>query len=136
MKATASSHVNWIAFDHYRQSTSIRDFELLLPVLLYLGYQDIVSTWLAAFVCPELIQKFDCMTLTQFCSLWAAMWTLASYADKDKENVYQTPGFNKNKNPNFGWLLYLLCHFYNVLISFHVTLKVVYTQHFSTLITP
>lgn len=27
------------------------------------------------------------------------MWILASYADKDKENVYQTPGFNKTKNP-------------------------------------
>lgn len=29
------------------------------------------------------------------------MWILASYADKDEENVYQTPGFNKTKNTNF-----------------------------------
>lgn len=27
------------------------------------------------------------------------MRTLASYADKDKENVYETPSFNKTKNP-------------------------------------
>lgn len=31
------------------------------------------------------------------------MRILAYYADKDKENVYQTPGFNKTKNPNFCW---------------------------------
>lgn len=36
---------------------------------LYSGYQDIVSTWLAAFLCPDINQKFDCITLTQFCSL-------------------------------------------------------------------
>lgn len=69
-KATASLHPNWNAFNHYWQSASVWDYELLLPALfLYSGYQDIVSTWLAAFLCPDIIQKFDCMTLTQFCSL-------------------------------------------------------------------
>lgn len=54
---------NWICLWPLFTVWSICDFELLLPVLLYSGYQDIVSTWLAAFLCPELIQRFDCMTL-------------------------------------------------------------------------
>lgn len=45
------------------------------------------------------------------------MRTLASYADKDKENVYETPGFNKTKNPTLvdlfiNWFgIYWCCFF-------------------------
>lgn len=49
------------------------------------------------------------------------MRILAYYADKDKENVYQTPGFNKTKNPNFTWPSYMcvcVCLFMQYLIHF------------------
>lgn len=39
------------------------------------------------------------------------MRTLASYADKDKENVYETPGFNKTKNPTLIDLFINLVYF-------------------------
>lgn len=53
------------------------------------------------------------------------MRILAYYADKDKENVYQTPGFNKTKNPNFCWLPYVcLCVcLYNIWLELCVMRK-------------
>lgn len=38
------------------------------------------------------------------------MWILASYTDKDKENVYETPGFNKTKNLNLLLVFLFLSH--------------------------
>lgn len=51
------------------------------------------------------------------------MRILAYYADKDKENVYQTPGFNKTKNPNFCWLLCVCVCVYNIWLELCVMRK-------------
>lgn len=76
---------------------------------IYSGYQDIVCTWPAAFFCV-LNESLIVWLLTQFCSLQAAMWILASYTDKDKENVYETPGFNKTKNLSLLLVFLFLPH--------------------------
>lgn len=34
------------------------------------------------------------------------MWILASYTDRDKEIVYETPGFNKTKNLHLVFLFF------------------------------
>lgn len=41
------------------------------------------------------------------------MQTLASYADTDMENVYETPGFNKTKNPT---LVDLFIHLFGIYV--------------------
>lgn len=63
------------------------------------------------------------------------MWTLASYADKDKENVYETPGFNKTKNPNFGCFFFFSYTILIVFSWFDKRLRVARTEHFTTWIT-
>lgn len=59
------------------------------------------------------------------------MWILASYTDKDKENVYETPGFNKTKNLNLLLVFLFLSHVFFSKTSEHKTIVfVAFITHF------
>lgn len=49
-------------------------------------------------------EEFDCITLTQFCSLCMQPCGISLLVPTKIRKVSVSPGFNKTKNPHFGYV--------------------------------